>query len=146
MINLKIVDGSGSEHAVKVSSNGELIIRPFDFATSMEVTMDADATAFNVWPPKIGKQFVITNILVSTNKDIGVNGSNIEIFEADAADSTTLIGSSFKVNLLKNANLPLTGLLSIIQEGNYLNAKHDDGAVNAEVFVTIGGYYVPKLE
>lgn len=144
-IPVVLQDGSGSSFSAKISSNGELIVRPIEFSSSRSVIMDLANTAFNVWGPVTGKEFVATSTIISTNKDIGVNGTNIEIYESDAPDSITVNGDSTKMNLLKNTVVPITGLLNKIPSGKYLNGKHDDAAPNAEVFLTIGGYFVPML-
>lgn len=142
-IAIRLEDGKGSSSQVKVTKDGELITRVFDYSDSNSVTLDVANQAFNLFGPVSDSNFIITGIIISSNKDITVNGSLVQIYEADSPDDLPGTKDRLPINILKNATIPITPLLGKINMGKYLNAKHDDASPNAEVFVTVFGYYIP---
>jgi len=138
MIKVNIGDGSGSGSSVKVSPQGELLIRQLKFDESKFQALDTINTAFNFFKPRAGERFIITAALINTNKDIGVNGAIFDLYEADSETSTTIDKQVAKVNMLKNNTIPIPGMFMGVSEGKFLNGKTDDAIVN----VTITGYYI----
>lgn len=126
---------------VEVSPNGELAIAPLQYSTNKFNNMNVVDTAFNFQKPIAGKQFVITGLIISTSRTVGVNGATIEIYEADSIDSTSVDKTILRVDMIKNQILPLSDLNSITTEGKFLNGKTDD----IDVLVTILGYAVNTL-
>ena len=131
--------GNGNE--VDISSNGEILTRAFDYSSFSFQTINAVDTAFNFFKPKQDFQFVFTGIVVSGNRDIGVNGSILTIYTANADDSTTVLGTPFEIEVPKSTVLPFIIPNVIINEGVFLNGKADDATVRVGVF----GYFVPKV-
>ncbi len=138
MIDIHIKDGSGSKNYAKISPQGEIFTRQLKFGIAKFQAMDTTDTAFNFFPPRPGERFVITGVLVNTNKDIGVDGAIVDLYEASSATSTTIDKSLARTNLLKNDTVPLPGIFLGVTEGKFINGKTDDTIVN----MTVGGYYV----
>jgi len=136
-INTTIIDGSGSGKNAKVSSRGQLITSPLEFSIAYTVEVNATATAFNFVPPLSGKQFVITDILLYADKNVGVNDASVQIYEADAINTTTISKTILDIEMVKQTSRDITGLNLIISKGKWLNIKTDD----ATIFATIMGYY-----
>lgn len=99
-------ENAGSVNEAGVSSNGELLTRAFDYSDFNFQTIDAADTAFNHFKPKEGFQFVITGVIVSGNKDIGVNGAILTVYTATTATSTTPLGTPFEIEVPKSTVLP----------------------------------------
>jgi hypothetical protein len=139
-----IKDGDGITGAqAKVTSRGQLVVAPLAFSTPQFNEMTATATAYNFFTPKTSQQFIITEIIISTNKNVSVtDGALIEIFTTNAINSATPLDDILTVQLTKNANLPLTGLNIVTDCGVWINAVTDD----ATVFLTVSGYYVGTAE
>ncbi len=135
-IQFQLVGRNG--RVVEATNNGELAVAPLEYSTGKAQSMDAINTAFNFHQPRAGKRFVITAIITSTSRNVGVNGANIEFYEASAVDETTVDESVLLLDMPKSKVLPLLGLHRILNEGVFLNGKTDD----AEVLVTIAGYEV----
>ena len=127
-----------NDRVVEISKNGELVTAPLEYSAGVFQKMDAAATAYNFHKPTTGKRFVITGFIISTNRNVGVNGANIVIYEASALDSITVDRTVLEIDMVKNDILPILGANFILTVGVFLNGKTDD----ADVLVTIAGYEV----
>ncbi len=137
--NVGIKD-SKTGQSVRVTRFGQLVVSPLAFSTPVARELDTINTAFNFLAPEDGTSIVITDILVSADKDVSnVDPAEIEIYEADAADSLTATPSIISPRLSRAANLALNGVNLLIPEGKWVNAKTNDN----NVLVTIMFYRVP---
>jgi hypothetical protein len=135
----KITDGSGSGFIARVSQYGVLATGSLEFSTAYPITASAINTGYNFVPPIADHQFVVTSILLYANKNVGVNDATVEIYEADAVDSTTISKSVLSTEMVKQTSRDLTSLNLIVSKGKWLNLKTDD----ATIFASVLGYYVP---
>ncbi len=133
-----IGDGCGGGQRAAVSSRGQLIVGPLDFSLAYSVEATATATAYNFVGPKAAKRFVITDILLYADKNIGVNDASVQIYEADADDETTIVTTLLDIEMVKQTSRDITGLNLLVTEGKWVNLKTDD----ATIFGTLMGYYV----
>ena len=67
--------------------------------------------------------------------------TTVVIYEATTASTATVSKTILNVEMLKNSYRDITGLNLLITAGRYVNGKCDDD----DVFVTLMGYYVPKI-
>jgi len=132
----------GGLNEVGVSSSGEVLVRAFDYSDFLFQTIDTVDTAFNFFKPKQGFQFVITGVVISGNRDIGVNGSILTVYTADSTTSTTALSTPFEIEVPKSTVLPFIIPNVLTAEGIFLNGKADDATVRVGMF----GYFVPKIE
>lgn len=137
-ISTNIEDGSGSSNKAKVTNRGQLVTGPIDFSRAYSVDVDTINTAFNFVPPIAGKRFVITDILLYANRNVGVNDATVEIYEATGATVTTVSTSILLAEMLKQSSRDITGINLIVSEGRWINIKTDDNSI----FATVMGYYV----
>jgi len=121
-----------------VSDNNELMVAQ-QFSTSSKVTLTVDNTAVNLVKPRAGEKVIITGLIVNTNRDIGVNGALIEIFETSSATSGTVDTPIVSFDLIKNQTTVTAPILVETTEGKFINAKADDSEVN----VTLFSYFAP---
>jgi hypothetical protein len=138
MIDTQLKDGRGAGTYACITKRGELVVGPADYSTPVAKTLTVADTAVNFFGPRSGKQFVVTGVLIGTNKDVGVNGADVFVYEAATADTTTVSVALMELQLLKNDARDITGLNVIVGEGKFVNAKSDD----TTVFITVLGYYV----
>ena len=138
MIDVRIVGNNGNTTAV--APTGELITGPLDFDTPMFQNMDIADQAYNFFPPKIGKQFVVRAIIMTANKNVTTD-CTVDIYESSAEDSTIIVKSILQLEMLKNTVFSSTPLNILITEGLWLNGKTDDD----DVFATLTGYYIPRI-
>lgn len=131
MIDVKIVGPDGE--SARVTPSGELVVQQIVPSIPLSVTLDAVDTAFNFVKPVSRREYLVTDILLATNKDVGVDGATIVLYEAEQEDSTTAAKVIVSIQLLKNGQLPLTGLKWRVREGFYLNMKTNDDVVFATV-------------
>ncbi len=123
---------------VEVLPTGQLATAPLEYSTGTFQNMDVVDTAYNFHEPIAGKRFVITGLIVVTNRNVGVNGASIVFYEASAVDTITVDKTLFQLDMAKNQILPLVGINQILTEGVFLNGKTDDD----DVLATIAGYEV----
>ncbi len=134
-----IESGNGNGVSAGVSSIGELIMRPFDYSTPVFKSLNVDDTAFNFFKPIAGQQFVITGIVADANRDVGVNGASVVIYEATSETEITVDKELFQFDMAKQSSKQCLPLIALVREGSFLNAKTDDN----NVLVTIMGYFIP---
>ena len=137
-LNSNILDPTG-KYTAKVTEYGQLVVAPVAYSNSYFNTLAVNNTAYNFAVPNSGKRFVITDILIATNKDVGVNGGLIEIYESQGLTDTTITKTIYTTQMIKNTTQSITGLNLILTEGVWLNAKTDDNTA----YLTIMGYYIP---
>ena len=139
MINTKIADGSGGNNRAKVTHRGQLVTAPLSFSEPYTATANATGTAFVLAAAKVGKRFVITDILLDADKNVSAStAGTVVLYEATAAASTTEAKTILSIEMLKNTNRSITGLNLIVTENVWLNIKTTD----ATIYATILGYYV----
>ncbi len=138
MTNVSVIGQGGKERPLKTSDQGEVLVRAFDYSDPQFQFMDTAATAYNFFVPKAKQQLVITEIIISADRNVTTQ-TLVDVYEATAADSTVIAKSILRLDVLKSSQLPLIGLNFLVSEGVFVNAKHDDD----DVFMTIGGYYIP---
>jgi len=141
MLKGRIESGSGNGVSADVSANGELITRAFNYSTPAFQNMDQTTDAFNFQSPKAGKQFVITGVVLSGNRDVGVNGAITTIYEATGIDSTTITAARtlLEVEVPKSTVFPFLVPNVLVDEGFFINGKTDDNSVRVALY----GYFVP---
>jgi len=137
-LTTEIKDGLGTGNKVQVTRRGQLVVAPLGYSEPYYVAMTSNNTAYNLTGPQTGKRFVITGFIISADKSVGSDGSLIEVYEADAEDSTTVTKTVMTLQMQEKDNLPITPLNLIITEGVWLNAKMDDN----NVYLTAMGYYI----
>jgi len=131
---------TGTNTDVHVTKAGQLVTAPFAYDEVVAITLDVDDQAYNFYKPVVDKQFVLTGILLTA--DSNVTGSAlIDIYEGTTVSDTVISKAILHVEILKNGSRDITGLNIIVSSGLYVNAKTDDD----DVFVTIMGYYIPKV-
>jgi len=128
----KLTDGSGNNFKAKVTERGQLVTAPLDYSTMFPCEITTDAGACEVLPPISGKQFVITNIILSTNADTVVNV--YESNEPDGAIETSIL----QIDIALKAVVPVGPLNLILNPGKWLNIT----ATKKKVFANISGYYI----
>ncbi len=126
---------------VKVSESGEIVTAPFDYSDPQFRNLDLIDTAYNFFAPRPGQQLVITSINAFANRNVTTQ-TQVDIYEADTDLETTVLKQLRRLDLAKLGDHIESQLLQTVTEGTFVNAKCDDD----DVFLTIGGYYIPTLK
>lgn len=138
-LNIKLIDSTGSKNGAKVTNRGQLVVSPLDYSTSYQQNLVLVDTAYNYISPLPGKRFVITDIILSANKDVSATvESTITIYESTSSTSTTASRTIYETGLIKLTQQTLVGLNLITTEGTFINGKCTDNSI----FSTIMGYYI----
>lgn len=137
MIDVRIVGASG--HVAEVLHAGEIASAPRHFSRPVSIKLDVINTAYNFASAVAGKHFIITDIILTADKNVTTDAL-VEVYEASSAGSTVVDKTIFKIELLKNTTLALTGLNWEVNTGKYLNAKTDDD----DIFATIAYHVHPN--
>jgi hypothetical protein len=125
--------------AARVTEFGQLVVSPIAYSVPVADTLTVINTAYNFVEPEANHQIVITDVILTADKTVGVNGAAVEIYTADSPTSTVVTKSVLDIEMLKNTSRDLIGLNFLVGKGRWVNAKSDD--VNIQV--TIGYYRVP---
>lgn len=139
MANPVNIKDSDSGVKAKVTKFGQLVVAPLQYSTPVVNSLDVINTAFSFVEPQQDRSIVITDIVISADRNVGVNGANVEIYEADAIDTITVDITILEVDMVKQTQLGLTGLNLLVPEGKFVNAKTND----VNILVTIMFYRVP---
>ena len=123
----------------RVSEFGALSVAPLQYSTVFSVKMDTTGTAYTLVEPRGNHSIIITDIVLTGSKNVGVNNSLTEIYSTVVEGSLDASAGVFQSEVPKSSSLVLNSLNFIIPEGKFLLAKIDV----ADVFVAIGYYYVP---
>ncbi len=127
-----------SNNTVEVSNKGELFTR-LQFSSAEKISLIADNVVVNIVKPRSGQKMIITGLIVNTDRDIGVNGANVQIYEAVSATTSTSAKDILTFDLIKNSTVVTAPILIETVAGRYINAVADDSIVN----VTLLCYFVP---
>ena len=133
-----IQDGKSGNRA-RVTRFGQLITAPVDYSTPVTGKLEVINTAYNFIVPTMDQNVIITDIILTANKNVGASDATVIVYEADEADELTAYKEIINIEMIKQSNLVMTGLNMIVTAGKYVNAKTDDD----DVFVTIMYYRVP---
>ena len=92
---------------------------------------------YNFIKPKSGKIYIVTDVILNADRNVGNNGTIIDIYSAENETDSVIGTQVFKFDLIKQGSLVLTGLNVKLAEGKFLNARCDDN----NVLLTIAGYF-----
>lgn len=135
-----VIKDSKSANSARVTRFGQLVVSPLDFSTPIDRELSSPNVAVNFLTPEQDKLIIITDLIISTDKNVSnVDPANIEIYQADSADSLIANPSIVRPQMIRASNFIMTGLNWFIPEGKWINAKTND----AGVLITIAFYRIP---
>lgn len=134
-----VIQDAASSNRATVTRYGQLVVAPVDYSAPVAQTLDVVNTAYNFVEPSQGQNIVITDIILTANKNVGATDATVTLYEASGIDAITSDKDILNLEMIKQSNLVLTGLNMIVTEGKFVNAKTDDD----DIFVTIMYYRVP---
>lgn len=128
-------------NAATITEYGQLVTGKVDYSSVVQETLSLVDTAFNLLGPSQGQRIVITDIILTADRLVGVNDATVDLYLADAPDALvfTPADAVLSLELEKNGKLVLNGLNLITRSGAWINAKTND----ASIFVTLMYYRVP---
>lgn len=121
----------------RTTSRGEFVVAPIAYDEVGNANMAAANTAYNLFEPRAGKQFVVTTILITAKKSVTTD-EVVDIYEATSTSDTVIAKSIMQIEMLKSTARDFIGLRLLISEGAFVNGKADD----AVTLVTMMGYFV----
>ena len=134
----KIIDSKKGKYGAQVTRRNQLVVAPLDFSQFYNVKAELVNTAYNLITPKTRKCFVITDVILYANKNVGVSDATVVLYESDGPSSLTETNVIINQEMPKYNTLPLTGLNVNTAEGAWINIKTDDD----DIFANIAGYYI----
>ena len=128
---VRIIDGLTGVSA-KVTEFGQLVTSPIDYSVSSQVVAAVDDLPYNLVGPEHGRSIIVTAIILTANKDVGVNDATVTLYSASTAEATA--GEDIlQLELERNGKLVLTGLNLKVESGLFLNVQTNDSTVYATV-------------
>ncbi len=134
-----VIKDTRTGNQATVTRFGQLVTAPVDYSTPVAQKLEVASTAYNFIEPSMDQNIVITDIVLTANKNVGASDATVVVYEADEPDELTSFKDILNLEMIKQSNLVLTGLNMIVTAGKYVNAQTDDD----DVFVTIMYYRVP---
>lgn len=127
--------------AAKISTLGEQYVAPRFYSSPYYISVEVANTPYSVVPAISGQKFIITGLLLSSDKAFAsaTVAETLVIYEASPADISTNLKTVAQVDFLRNDRLVATSLNLATSDAVSLVAE----ATDAKVDVTIAGYYVP---
>lgn len=134
------IQDSKDGNAARVTRFGQLVVAPLAYSEPVARNLDTTDTAFNFLTPVAKHSIVITDIIVSADKDVSsVDPAEIEVYQADEASALDILQGIVSPRLTRGGDLVLTGLNLLVPEGRWINAKTNDN----NILITIMFYRVP---
>jgi len=125
----------------KVLANGQLVVGTLANSDTSVQTMGTANTPVSFFPPVNSQKFIITDILLYANKNVGVNDATVTIYEStDGPATATQSKILLQTEMVKQTSRDLIGLNLAVSSGSWLNGVTDDD----DIFATIMGYYSPN--
>jgi len=134
-----IWDGLGGGSKAAVTKRCQLVTAPLEYSDPITKELAADDTAVNFIEPQSKKQYVITEIITSADRNV-TGEAHVVVYESTDPGSLTASKVIIEFDIAKNGILPLTGLNWITTAGVFINGKTDDD----NAFLTISGYFVTE--
>ena len=133
----QLVDGHGRGHSAKVNRAGAVAVGAPEYSAFYEVFLGTTAVQ-NVLRPVPGKSIVITYVVMSTNKNVALDGAQVDLYEAGgpAVASTAATRVLFRSEIPKQTTVPFPGLNLLVSDGAFVNAQTSDD----DVYVAVGFY------
>ena len=139
-LNVKIT-GEHSDVRVKVTKFGQLVTAPLAYSEPVFQRLTVTGQAYNFIEPLAGHSAVITDIIVSADKNVSATSpADIAVYQSDEVDSLNLVKGIVSPQLIRSSNVSYIGLNMIVPEGRWVNAFTDD----AEILITVMFYRVPQ--
>lgn len=134
------IEDKRSKKAATVTDQGQLIVAPVSYSEPVSLTITASAAYYEFFGPLPKKKVVITDIVLYSDRNVGVEDANVIIYQATASGSilVTATDTFLSVDVPKNGSLALTGLNWISDGGVWIAGQASDTNVQA----TIAGYYL----
>jgi len=139
MPDIQLFDEQSQSYA-GVSAEGEQYVSARYYSDPYYESVAVAGTAYEIVPAKSGKRFIVTGLLLASDKAFGSStvAETLTIYEASPSDLDTNLKTFTQVDLLRNDRLVATGLNLRTSTTVSLVAI----ATSAKVDVTIAGYYV----
>lgn len=134
--------GGKNKNSPQITDRGQLVTGALSFEKFYLGSCIANNTAVNVVPPKPGKCFVITAIILSGDRSIATTGAVTDVFENLTGPTNGTINTEIiQEEIAKQTRMTATGLNIIVSRGAWVNVKADDVIVRCN----IAGYYVDDI-
>jgi hypothetical protein len=133
------VAGGKNNTRALVTKRGQQIVAPLEYSEFYTATTISNNVPVNVIEPRTGKNFAITDIILSGDRSIAANGAVVQVYENSIGPTDTTIAKLIYADeIARQTRAVLTGLNIIVTTARWVNVVSDDVQVRAN----IGGYYI----
>lgn len=136
-----IIQDKNTKNSACVTENGQLIVAPISYSEPYYVKLAVLNTPYEIIPGITNKAFVITGILIASDKNFAsaTVAEAVTIYEAAVEDISTQLKILFQFDLLRNERVVATGLNIITNTARSLVGI---APTSAAVDITLAGYYL----
>ncbi len=129
----RCLDGSMAELVVR-KNGAALTGRLDDEAALLSMTVDDTPVTDAGMHHRAGFNIVVTGVIITTGKDVGVNGANVDIYYAESVTSTDTTNVILQVvELASQLAVNATPMQIVVPPGNYVLGKTNDNSCAASV-------------
>ena len=122
---------------------GQVITSAWEYDDTIFNVLDVDDTAYNFYPPRGNRQFVITGIYAVADKQVSASASaSVVIYEATSITDTVASRVLLQTAMVQDQVQLFAPLNILVNRGTFVNAKTTDD----DVHMTITGYYIPAVD
>lgn len=142
-VPINIVDPLTGRSA-KIVNGGAVAVLPPEYNLIFSVKMDVAGQVYNLVPPKPNNYFIGNLLIMTANKNVGVNDATISIYAASAADEALGAGNIefLSTEMVQKTQIVIPGMnVRTLDAGAYINCVTDDN----DVYVTLFGYYTSEI-
>lgn len=128
-----------SNKGIKIVNDGAMAVLPPHYNKIFSVKLEAASTVYNVVPAKANQYFVTQTIILTANKNVGVNDATVSIYVGVSSEDTLTTQSEYLTLEMPSKSDKVISDMNLITEGKgvWINAVTDDD----DVYVTLLGYY-----
>lgn len=120
--------------AARITRAGEVVVGPLEPSEIAFASLALDNTAYNLVTPKAGFDIIILGAVASALRDVGANGTQVDIYQASGLSETTVDESILRFDLIKQGDGRTPNIYARVPEGKWINAKCDDATVSVTLF------------
>ena len=137
-----IVTGKNGKGA-RVINGGALAVLPPHYNQIFSKKLDVIGGVFNLVPAKAGNYFVGNVLVLTANKNVGVNDATVNVYSAAAADEALGADNTefLPIEMIRQSTVTVPNMnIRTLEKGAYINCVTDE----VDIYVTLFGYYTSE--
>lgn len=138
-IEVLLRDAHGCAGYARITNLGQVVVAPIEYDLVVFKELAEPDTAYNFYPPKVHKRFILTGIHAVADKQVSsVASADVVVYEAINDSTTSVSKVLFQTAMVQDQIQTLLPMNIKVSEGVFINGKTTDD----DIHITLMGYYV----